>query len=369
MTSSLAAILDGSDRSLRATLIRTALVPLEGLHRLGLALYLLPFQTGLRRRHRLSVPVVSIGNLASGGTGKTPTTVAVAGLLKELGLRPAVLSRGHGGRHERERGALVVSDGGPIPCATPEQAGDEPVLIARALPGVPVVVGRDLRVTGQFVIERFSPDVLVLDDGLQFWQLHRDLDICLLDTRRPFDNGHLIPRGLLREPAFHLRRAGAVVLTRYARASADQQARTRGWVGRNAPDALLLTGDHAPVRWVDGSGNAEPPEWVHGRTVRVLTGIADGAGFVETVRGLGAMVADAQIHPDHHGFTDDDIRAAANPTVDAVVVTEKDAVKLADRWPGDAPPLWVLRIAMRLDNPNALRELLWRVCSRPCSGG
>ncbi len=367
MTSSLAAILDGSDRSPRATLIRTALLPLEGLHRLGLAVYLLPFQIGLRCRHRLSVPVVSIGNLASGGTGKTPMTVAVAGLLRDLGMRPVVLSRGHGGSHERERGALVVSDGGPVPCATPEQAGDEPVLIARALPGVPVVVGRDRRVTGSYAIERFSPDVLLLDDGLQFWQLHRDLDICLLDTRRPFDNGHLIPRGLLREPAFHLRRAGAVVLTRYARASTVQQSRARGWVGQNAPDALLLAGDHAPLGWVDGSGHVEPAEWVNGKAVRVLTGIADGAGFVETVRGLGAIVADAHIHPDHHGFTDDDIRAAANSTVDAVVVTEKDAVKLADRWPENAPPLWVLRIALRLDNPDSLRDLLGRACSGPGS--
>jgi len=367
--SSLVSLLDGSDRSFRARLIRTALLPLEGLHRLGLAVYLLPFQTGMRRRHRLSVPVVSIGNLASGGTGKTPMTVAVAGLLKDLGLRPVVLSRGHGGNHERERGALLVSDGGPLPCATPEQAGDEPVLIARALPGVPVVVGRDRRVTGQFAIERFSPDILLLDDGLQFWQLHRDLDICLLGTRRPFDNGHLIPRGLLREPAFHLRRAGVVVLTRFARADAVQQTAARNWVNRHAPDALLLTGDHAPVGWVTDSGRVEWPEWVSGKNVRVLTGIADGAGFVEAVRGLGANVVDAQIHPDHHGFTDVDIRAAVGDPVDAVVVTEKDAVKVADRWPLDGPPLWVLRIALRLDNPDALRERLATVCTNAGPGG
>lgn len=367
MNPSLASILDGTDSSLRARLIRTALVPLEALHRVGLGLYLLPFHCGLRQRHRLPVPVISIGNLVSGGTGKTPTTIAVAQLLCELGCKPVVLSRGHGGSHENAADKfrpLVVSDrSGALRCG-PDEAGDEPVLMARALPGVPVVVGRDRRITGRFAVEQFDPDVLLLDDGLQFWQLHRDLDICLLDTRRPFDNGRLIPRGLLREPAFHLRRAGAVVLTRHDRADAAQRTFARQQAGRLAPQALVVAGNHGPVGWVDRGANLHPPDFAAGKRVRVVTGIADGNGFVETVAGLGADIVDTCIHPDHHRFTDDDLRAARQPGVDAVATTEKDWVKLEARWPVDAPAVLVLRIAMQFDNPSPLREKLATVVGR-----
>lgn len=358
MSPSLRGILDGSDRSPRAVLIRAGLVPLEWLHRVGLEAYLLPYNTGLRRRHRLPVPVVAIGNLVSGGTGKTPMAIAVARLLVGMGQRVVVLSRGHGGSHERSGGALVVSDGSGTGMASPDAAGDEPVLIARALPGVPVVVGRDRRITGQLAVERFSPDVVVLDDALQFWQLHRDLDICLLDTSRPLDNGHMLPRGLLREPVTHLRRAGVVVLTRHSRAGAAGQAAARQLVERHAPGSLLLTGDHVPVGWATPDNDILMVDAIRGKRVRVVAGIADGQAFAESVSRLGAHVVDAQVHPDHHVYTDDDIVAAAASGVDFVAVTEKDWVKLAGRWPAVAPPAWALRISMELEPLAALEQRL-----------
>jgi len=157
MTRRLEDILSGEARDPAAALARAALAPLGWLHRVGLEAYLLPYRTGIRRRHRLPVPVVAIGNLVSGGTGKTPMAALVGRLLLEGGHHPALLSRGHGGTHESARGARMVSDGAGGEIADPAEVGDEPAMLARTLPRVPVVVGRDRRVTGDAAVARFAP--------------------------------------------------------------------------------------------------------------------------------------------------------------------------------------------------------------------
>ncbi|MBC8135678.1 MAG: tetraacyldisaccharide 4'-kinase, partial [Fibrella sp.] len=214
-------VLHGGDSGVGAVLLRAVLTPLAWLHQFGLEAYLTPFRLGLRKRYRLPVPVVSIGNLSSGGTGKTPATAFVAGCLREAGKRVVILSRGHGGLAERGKDPVIVSEGDGKHLS-PVVAGDEPVLLAGLLPDVPIIVCRDRRKSGQLAVERFAPEVILLDDGLQYWQLHRDLDIVLLDARRPFDNGFVLPRGLLREPPSHLSRAGLVILTRADRVT-DRQ--------------------------------------------------------------------------------------------------------------------------------------------------
>ena len=151
----------------------------------------------LLRTAKLPCPVVSVGNLTVGGTGKTPTVILLAALLKEHGHRPAVLSRGYGGHAKAS--VNVVSDGNRILLGWRE-AGDEPVLIAGALPGVPVLTGPKRFLTGRAAVERFGADVLILDDAFQHRSLFRDIDIVLIDAARPFGNGFLLPRGPLREP-------------------------------------------------------------------------------------------------------------------------------------------------------------------------
>jgi tetraacyldisaccharide 4'-kinase len=344
-------VLSGEDRSLGAGLLRTGLTPLSWLHRVGLEAYLLPYKTGLRKRHRLPVPVVSIGNLTSGGTGKTPMAALVGRLLWESGWRVVLLSRGHGGSHEKEPGAKIVSRGDGAVLLSPEVAGDEPVLLARLLPEVPVLVGRDRRVSGQLAIAEFAPDIVLLDDGLQFWQLHRDLDIVLLDASRPFDNGRVLPRGLLREPPSHLSRAGVVVLTRAERVSPKALEGARNQVRALAPGAHCLTASHTPDGWRDRLGNiTAAPE---GEEIVAFSGIADGDAFVQGLRAQGLTLKTTVNFTDHHAYNKDGIRALIEHDPSATfVTTEKDLVKVAALWPAPGPRLLAQGLKVVLAGPD-----------------
>jgi tetraacyldisaccharide 4'-kinase len=300
--------------------------------------------------------VIAIGNLSSGGTGKTPMAALVAGRLRDEGRRVVLLSRGHGGSGEAGHAPRVVSDGENV-LLGPDEAGDEPVLLARLLPGVPVVVGRDRRRSGRLAVERFAPDVIVLDDALQYWQLHRNLDIVLLDARRPFDNGHVLPRGLLREPPSHLARAGIVVLTRADRVSPDELEGAKARIARLAPRAAVFTATHAPLGWVPATadgGALLPLDALAGRTVYAFAGIADGSAFLRTVEAVGANIADSRTFGDHFAYDEAAVRQISSEATArgaaAAVTTEKDLVKVAPLWPGDGPPLYALRVGMRLDN-------------------
>ena len=285
------------------SLLRAVLTPLAGSHQLVVRSLSSAVQyVGVRKRYRLPIPVIAIGNLSSGGTGKTPMAALVAGHLKADGKRVVLLSRGHGGSGETGHTPRIVSDGETV-FLSPEEAGDEPVLLARLLPGVPVIVGRDRRRSGKLAVERFAPDIIVLDDALQYWQLHRDLNIVLLDARRPFDNGYVLPRGLLREPPSHLSRAGIVVLTRADRVSPDELSATKARVQGLAPHAAVFAASHAPLGWRRASDNAELPlDTLVGQNVFAFSGIADGAGFFQTVISQGATVAASRAFGDHFAY-------------------------------------------------------------------
>jgi tetraacyldisaccharide 4'-kinase len=352
-------VLHGGDRSAGATLLRGLLTPPAWLHQAGLEAYLLPYRTGIRKRYRLPVPVVAIGNLTSGGTGKTPMTAFVAGHLRDEGRRVVVLSRGHGGSRETSRAPRIVSDWGRA-LLTPQEAGDEPVLLANLLPGVPVIVGRDRRRSGRLAIERFAPEVIILDDALQYWQLHRDLDIVLLDARHPFDNGYVLPRGLLREPPAHLSRAGIAVLTRADRVTAGELDAAIERVRRSASRAAVFTALHAPLGWFRLSDGALlPTDALCGERLFAFSGIADHSAFRETVDRLGGVLQGEVAFGDHHAYSPASIGELAQRMRDrpsAVVTTEKDMVKVAPLWPADAPPLYALRIGMQIDHPKHFFE-------------
>jgi tetraacyldisaccharide 4'-kinase len=344
-------VLHGRDRSLKASLLRGLLTVAAWLHRVGLEIYLLPFRLGVRKRTRLPVPVVAIGNLTSGGTGKTPMAALVASRLHSDGRKVVLLSRGHGAAKGKD-GPRMVSNGENV-LLDPGEAGDEPTLLARLLAGVPVVVGKDRRQSGARALSWFAPDVFVLDDALQFWQLERDLDIVLLDAARPFDNGHILPRGLLREPPSHLSRAGVVVLTRADRVEPAALEATRARVQRLAPRADVFTATHAPVAWVRAQdGGLLPTHALAGREVCAFAGIADCGAFVGTVESLGARAVFLRDFGDHHAYTPADVAELAKGSCDAAVTTEKDLVKVGALWPHEsAPPLYALRIGMKLDDP------------------
>ena len=347
---------------LPASLLRGFLGGCSGLYAIGLEAYLAGETLGLRRRGRLPVPVISIGNLSVGGTGKTPMTQFLCHRLQSEGKRVAVLSRGHGGESHAAR---LVSDTEGRVFLNSDEAGDEPVLLAKTLPGVPVFIGKDRRESGREALRRFALDGLVLDDGFQFWQLARDLDIVLLDARHPFDNGWALPRGLLREPKRHLARASVVVATRSGGLLEAGRLALAEQVRRLAPDAPLYFADHRPVGLVpaaDLSGEVQPLESLVGANVFAVSAIAQPRSFVEALEGAGARVVGRRDWGDHHKFNqeqaNDVLKEALRVGAECVVMTEKDAVK----WPALDPqaemPTYALRIEMAFDDEMGFMNVI-----------
>lgn len=342
-------------------LLRGVLSALAPVYCAGLELYLLPYHLGIRKRRRLPCPVLCIGNLTTGGTGKTPMTQMLCRLLHTAGKRVVVLSRGYGGQNEY--GCAVVSDGERLLLTAPE-AGDEAYLLASTLPGIPVVVGKDRRVTGALAWERFRPDVIVLDDGMQFWQLHRDLDIVLLNACEPFDNGWTFPRGLLREPPSHLRRAGIVVLTNAQRAGSAQIEAVQHRVAQLAPDCPIFTADLAPTGLRALAGKIDyPVAWLQGRKVAALSALGNPAAFEALLETLGADVTARFRFRDHKQIANDELTRvcaeAQAAQAAAIVTTEKDAVKLnAEAAP---LPLLALQVEMRIAGETEFTTVIMNV--------
>lgn len=303
-------------------------------------------------------PVISVGNLAVGGAGKTPVTMAIARRLAASGRTVAVLSRGYGATR---RDARVVSDGREV-LLDAAAGGDEPVLLARRLPGVRVLCGPRRAALAATAVGALEADALLLDDGLQHRALARDLDVVVLDAANPLGNGWLMPAGPGREPARALRRAGLVWLSRVDQAEPAALQRWRE-AARAATGRAPVESRHAPVDVVDGLlGRSLGLGALRGRRVLLLSGLARPGAFRRTVEALGAQVVAERRHPDHHRFTaaelDAALAAAAVAGAELVVTTEKDAVRLAPERAAE-PRLAVVRIeAEVLAGQAALDEAL-----------
>jgi tetraacyldisaccharide 4'-kinase len=270
---------------------------------------------------RAGVPVVSVGNLGAGGAGKTPVALLVCEALRKLGRRPALLSRGYGGRLGREVG-WVCKAGGPLLDA--EVAGDEPVLCARRAPWLLVLAGRDRRLLAEAACEA-GAGVLVLDDGLQQLALARDLDLVVADQANPLGNGRLLPRGPLRELPSSLERVGGRGLLWLTGSEAALQPRAQGFVSLAARCGL-----RGPVR---SSFVASGPEVdrLRGQAVVALSGIARPERFHALLRSAGARLLHTRAFGDHHRFSLRELesaRALARREGALLVTTEKDAARL-----------------------------------------
>lgn len=324
------ALIEGRSGGVAAGAARILLAGLALLYQAGLEVYLMPYRFGLRKRVRAGCPVVSVGNLTTGGTGKTALVLDLCRLLVGRGVRVCILNRGY--RGASEGGASVASDGqGPV--ASAADVGDEAYMLATSLPGVPVVVGRDRRATARLAVARFQPDLLLLDDGMQYYQLHRDLDIVLLDAVRPFHNGWVLPRGLLREPPGHLARAGCVVVTNGDAVSEEALHSVELRVARLSPHAPCHVARYRAesVAWLRGDGSPAPAG-LAGMKVATVCGLGNPASFERLVRGLGAESVLAERLADHAGldaagWRDLSDRAAALGAA-ALLTTQKDAAKI-----------------------------------------
>lgn len=296
---------------------------------------------GVLRPRSLRCPVVSLGNLTVGGTGKTPAVELAVRMLAELGHRPAVVSRGYG---RKSRGVQVVADAASIR-VEPEESGDEPFLLARRLPGIPVVVGADRWEAARAALDGCGATAIVLDDGFQQRTLATSLEVLMARAHRPWGNGRLLPAGPLREPMRALARADLVVAVGTGAVSADEVAAA---VARHAPHAPVLTATLEPVGcWEARRMESVPLARLSGARVVPFAGIAAPAAFAATLRELHVS-GDLVAFPDHHWYSRDDLRDLEARAVgaDALVTTEKDWVRLRGHLAA-GPPLYVVSIALR----------------------
>ncbi|MCU0598466.1 MAG: tetraacyldisaccharide 4'-kinase [Desulfobacterales bacterium] len=313
---------------------------LSRLYGWGVGLRSSIYDAGFVRQKKLPCRVISIGNLTVGGTGKTPMTIYVARMLQDLGLRTAVISRGYKGAMERQGG--IVSDGKTVFSGV-ETAGDEPLMMARSLRGIPVIVGRNRFNAGMLAIRDFSADVVVLDDGFQHRRLHRDVDLVLIDDKTFLGNGHLLPRGILREPPSVLARSHACVLTRSPKNPTGHFENLH----QMFPGKEIFRAFHTP--YIHGLFPEDPHDFakqsplvkpgdfsfLRNSSVFIFSGIAKNKEFQEMVKEKVKSVRGCREYPDHHFYTRGDmeniIGLAGQSGAEAIITTEKDFSRLGGR--------------------------------------
>ena len=327
------------------------------------------YAAGVRARHRLPVPVVSVGGIALGGTGKTPLTRWTARRLAEERLRVGILLRGHGGTLVRQGGLVSLGDG---PLLDARQAGDEAVMHAASLPGVAVAVGRDRVRMGHTLVRKAGCDVLVLDDGFQYWRLHRDLDLALVRADDPFDNGRPLPRGLLREPPSRLGRADLAFVTHAQRVTDEHLRGVVEQVRRLLrPNADVFTCRLVARHFVEAThGERIGLEELRGQPVFLLSAIADNEQFRRTAERIGLEVLGHRELPDHSEYDRHQLESASKEArrlgARALVTTEKDAAKLdAGRL---ELPAYVLHMELEIDRQEAFESRLLAAIGQGASG-
>jgi tetraacyldisaccharide 4'-kinase len=330
----------------------------------GAFLNALAYDAHLKSIRTLPVPVLCFGNLTTGGTGKTPLVMEAARLLQNAGFKPAVVSRGY--RRADAASIVVVSDGQAIR-ASLETAGDEPLLMARHLPGVVVVVGADRYEAGRVACEQCGANVLLLDDGFQHRALARNCDLVLWDTLRPFEAGAFLPRGLMREGLRALQRAHALILTRANLAPEPTDLLVQ--VERIAPhleifraglqigEVLACPGSSAEVGTISAASLQDQP-------VAAFCGLGNPQSFWRLLTVSGLRLIYRQAFPDHYRPSVAELDLLAQTAVrqgaQHILMTEKDAENLPDGWIPDLPA-WVIRPALSLGtDADRFRQFLLR---------
>jgi len=341
----------GTTQGAGSCLLRWSLIPLSLIYALVQRIRTALYRAGCLTTRTLPRPVISVGNIAVGGTGKTPVTAHIARLVMARGLKVAVLSRGYGGSREGE--TLVVCDGQEI-FLRADECGDEPFLLARTIPGLMVVMGSDRHAAGLLAMERLKPDLFLLDDGFQHLRLQRDLNILLLDCSRPFGNGWTLPGGLLREPVAAALRADRIIHTRcpghvpnIPSLGLIPQASCRYRLARLLP---LAGGEALELTSLAGCG------------VMACAGIAEPEQFFRGLEAEGLQLICRLPLADHAAYD----AAVVSELSGALrrcgarycIVTEKDAVKLGGIPADLAAAILVAPLELELDDAGLLSDIL-----------
>ena len=315
----------------------------------GLAIQcrLVVYKTGLLRSKHLPAYVMSVGNITTGGTGKTPFVAMLAKLAKTHGFRVAILSRGYKGKRSNE--SLVVSDGEKM-VASVNEAGDEPVLLANKLSSVPVLISKKRYKIGSLAIKLFNSDLLLLDDGYQHISLHRDMNILLIDAKRQFGNRSLLPLGPLREPIGEIKRADIIVITKCTERHSG--ADLVDCFEKTFPAKSIFRSGHFPDQIIFPLfGKAYQPSILKEKSVVAFSGIAHPDDFLEMVKSLGANVIHHKTFSDHHFFSDSEIEELVALKkafhADFLLTTEKDWTRINGKRSADLD-IAFLTIKMKL---------------------
>lgn len=360
-----------------ATALRGFLLTLSWLFTGAVQTRLRLFRNGIIRPHTLGCQVISIGNLTVGGTGKTPVVEVFARHLQKSGRKVAILSRGYKKKEDpfpvrllnmlllrsESEPPRVVSDGKRL-LLDSAQSGDEPYMLASNLTDVVVIVDKDRVKAGRYAVRKFGCDTLILDDGFQYLRLKHRLDIALVDRTNPFGNRQLLPRGLLREPVRNIRRAGFIFITK---SPAEGAPELKEQLRRLNPTAEIVECRHAAKRLQNVyTGEKLPLDFLKGKTVGAVSGIASPKGFEESLVTLGATLRYHKRYADHHRYSQqeilDVINRAAEKGCELIVTTEKDAVRFPMLERRDLP-VYFLRVEIEmLSGEEQFHDWIDRIC-------
>jgi tetraacyldisaccharide 4'-kinase len=302
---------------------------IEGLYHIG---YSIKKLHAFKHQKKLPCRVISIGNITVGGTGKTPATVAIAAEAKRRRFLPGILTRGYKGNM---RGPCFVSKGHK-PLLDEEEAGDEPLLMAEKLKGVPVIKGADRYEAGMFALGSLPlalcPDIFILDDGFQHWKLFRDKDVLFIDGTNPFGNKRLLPMGTLREPLEAIGRADIVVITKLVSSLQAKVGGLKEEIRKYNPKASLFLAEHRPSEFITASGETFPLEWAVGKRFLGFAGIGNPGSFKETLLTTGLDLRGFKFYRDHYRYNARDLRKIIEDSekndANWIVTTEKDIMRL-----------------------------------------
>ncbi len=366
-------------RGKRAAIVRFLLLVLSNVFAVAVKLRRYLYNVRILRDSTLGVQVIAVGNLTVGGTGKTPVVEKFARALTDAGRTVAILSRGYRSKPPPLRQRLinkllfredttpprVVSDGKSL-LLDSENSGDEPYMLASNLKDVVVLVDKDRVKAGRYAIEKFGCDTLLLDDGYQYWKLRgRRHDVVLIDRQQPFGNEFLLPRGTLREPPSHLARATTIFITK----SDGNTAELRKRIAELNSRAGIIECVHHPLYFEDVfTGEQHGMEFIRGMKVASLSGIAQPESFEQSLIGLGGDLVYAKRFADHHRYSQQEIINAINRgkkrMADAIITTQKDAVRFPKIDRRDLPILF-MRVEIKILSGAAdFEEVVRRICFR-----
>ena len=338
--------------------VSLALTPLGSLYGLAMKARRAFYRSGRFRVHDLGVPVISVGNLTTGGTGKTPLVEWIAGDLAQTGRRVCILTRGYGRRNKGAR--IIVSDGNEI-ISEAAQAGDEALLLAERLQGQAAVISAADRVlAGRWAVENFQSDVFVLDDGFQHLRVARNLNLLTIDATNPWGNGKLLPAGILRESPAELARADCIVITRADDHDSIEELRRK--IGAQSNDCAVFCSRMrlSGLRPVQPGQPLIPRDEIRASRIAAFCGLGNPESFVDLLRRGGYQLAHTQIFRDHHWYTQNDIDRVVRESVlrgaKILLTTAKDEVKL--RSLKFDIPCYTADIAIEIENQEKLREII-----------